>query len=68
MLQLIKETKVWMVSSEDDAMELIQEKKDNAGKEGYIVTKSSYALKTKKQKGEIIDSWVEVSITFTYDF
>ena len=57
-----------MVSSEDDAMELIQEKKDNAGKEGYIVIKSSYVLKTKKQKGEIIDSWVEVSITFTYDF
>lgn len=68
MLQLIKETKVWMVGSEDDAMELIQEKKDNAGKEGYIVTKSSYVLKTKKQKGEIVDSWVEVSITFTYDF
>ena len=44
---LLKETKVWRVDSEDEAVETITDFKDNANKGGYIVTKSGYKIKTK---------------------
>lgn len=66
-LQLLKETKHWRVDGEDEAVDMISEYKDNASKEGYIVTKSGYKIKTKKAKGEIIDLWAEVEITFSYE-
>jgi len=66
-LQLTKETKHWRVDSEDEAVDMIAEYKDNATKGGYIVTKSGYKIKTKKSKGEIIDLWAEVEITFSYE-
>ena len=66
-LQLTKETKHWRVDSEDEAVDKIAEYKDNATKGGYIVTKSGYKIKTKKSKGEIVDLWAEVEITFSYE-
>ena len=54
---LMKTTDVYRVDTEEDAMKLIQEFKDNQTVEGYTVSKSSYTLKTKKSKGEIVDSW-----------
>lgn len=57
MKQLLKTTDVYRVETEEDAMNLIQEFKDNQNVEGYTVTKSGYVLKTKKSKGEIIESW-----------
>lgn len=57
MKQLLKTTDVYRVETEEDAMNLIQEFKDNQNIEGYTVTKSGYVLKTKKSKGEIIESW-----------
>ena len=66
-LQLTKETKHWRVDSEDEAVDMIAEYKDNATKGGYIVTKSVYKIKTKKSKGEIVDLWAEVEITFSYE-
>lgn len=66
-LQLTKETKHWRVDSEDEAVDMIAEYKDNATKGGYIVTKSGYKIKTKKSKGEIVDLWAEVEITFSYE-
>jgi len=66
-LQLTKETKHWRVDSEDEAVDMIAEYKDNATKGGYIVTKSGYKIKTKKSKEEIIDLWAEVEITFSYE-
>ena len=66
-LQLTKETKHWRVDSEDEAVDMIAEYKDNATKGGYIVTKSGYKIKTKKSKGEIIDSWCVVTIEFSYE-
>lgn len=65
--QLLKETKYWRVDGEDEAVEMIAEYKDNAVKGGYTVTKSGYKIKTKKQKGEIVDMWAEVDITFAYE-
>ncbi len=57
MKQLLKTTDVYRVETEEDAMNLIQKFKDNQNVEGYTVTKSGYVLKTKKSKGEIIESW-----------
>ena len=57
MKQLLKITDVYRVETEEDAMNLIQKFKDNQNTEGYTVTKSGYVLKTKKSKGEIIESW-----------
>ena len=66
-LQLLKETKFWRVDSEDEAVDMITEYKDNAIKGGYTVTKSGYKIKTKKSKGEIVDSWCIVTIEYSYE-
>lgn len=41
---------------------MIQEAKDNQARSNYTLTKSSYVMKTKKAKGEIIDLFYLVSI------
>ena len=64
-MELLKETKVWRVDSEDRAVSMIQEYKDNA--DGYTITKSGYVIKTKKSKGEIVDMWCIVTIEFSYE-
>lgn len=66
-MELMKETKVWRVQSEDKAVELINQYKENSLTEAYIITKSGYVIKTKKSKGEIVDSWAVVTIEFSYE-
>ncbi len=66
-MELMKETKVWRVDTEKEAIDKINACKDAAITEGYTVTKSGYTMKVKKSKGEIIDSFFLVDITFTYD-
>ena len=48
-------------------MNLIQEFKDNQISEGYTLSKSGYVLKTRKSKGEIIDSWFIVTVERSFD-
>lgn len=67
MIELIKETKTWRVNDEEAAIEMINEYKDKAASVGYTITKSGYIIKTKKQKGEIVDMYVLVNITFSYE-
>ena len=67
MIELIKETKTWRVNDEEAAIEMINEYKDKAVSGGYTITKSGYTIKTKKQKGEIVDMYVLVNITFSYE-
>lgn len=55
--QLLKTTDVWRVDTEEEAMAMIEEAKDKQGDGGYSLTKSSYVMKTKKSKGEIVDLW-----------
>lgn len=64
-MELLKETKVWRVYSEDQAVEMINTEKENAA--GYTITKSGYVIKTKKSKGEIVDSWCIVTIEYSYE-
>ena len=67
MTELIKETKTWRVDNEEIAVEMINEYKDKAITNGYTITKSGYAIKTKKSKGEIVDMYALVNITFSYE-
>lgn len=67
MTELIKETKTWRVDNEETAVEMINEYKDKAVTNGYTITKSGYAIKTKKSKGEIVDMYALVNITFSYE-
>ena len=67
MIELIKETKTWRVNDEEAAIGMINEYKDKAESGGYTITKSGYTIKTKKQKGEIVDMYVLVNITFSYE-
>ena len=65
-MTLLKKTEVYRVDTEEEAISAIREYKDNAFNNGYEVAKASYDKKTKKLKGEIVDEWVVVSITFVY--
>lgn len=65
--ELIKETKTWRVEHEEDAIELINDWKENAVDGGYIVKKSGYVIKQKKSKGEIIEEHFLVNIEVTYE-
>jgi hypothetical protein len=64
MVELLKETKVWRVSNEDDAIKMIEDYKNQGG---FTVTKGGYVIKTKKSKGEIVDMWCVVTIEFSYE-
>ena len=55
--QLLKKTEVYRVDTEEEAMSMIEDAKNGQMNGGYTLTKSSYVLKTKKSKGEIVDQW-----------
>lgn len=63
----LKTVDTFRVDDEEEAVQLIEEYKNNQRVDGYSLTKSSYALKNKKSKGEIIDSWAIVTVERTFD-
>lgn len=64
---LMKTTDVYRVNDEEEAVQMINEFKDNQLRDGYMLTKSGYVLKTKKAKGEIIDSYALVTVEKTFE-
>ena len=64
---LLKTTDIFRVDDETEAVEMIQNYKNNQATEGYTLTKYGYVLKNKKAKGEIIDSWAIVTIEKTFN-
>ena len=66
-MQLLQETKRYRVDDETSAIKLIEKFKADAAQEGYEVKKSSYTMKTKKSKGEILDVWYVVDVTLSYE-
>lgn len=66
-MQLVKRTEQYRVSTEEEAINLIQEFKDKQVGGGYEITKSSYTMKTKKSKGEIIDMFFLCDITMNFN-
>ena len=64
---LLKTTDIYRVDDETEAVEMIQNYKNNQITDGYILTKSGKKKKNKKAKGEIIDSWAVVTIEKTFN-
>ena len=64
---LLKTTDIYRVDDETEAVEMIQNYKNNQTTDSYTLTKSGYVLKTKKAKGEIVDSWAVVTIEKTFN-
>ena len=59
MKYLISTTEIYRADSEAEAVQLIEEAKtDNH----FILAKYSSQFKERKQKGEVIDSWYQVSL------
>lgn len=63
---VLRDTIVVRVSDETQAIGLIDDIKKQQSEGGYVVMKSGYVLKTKKAKGEVIDSWYVVTCQRDY--
>lgn len=68
MKELLKETLEYRVDNEEEAIALIQEFKDKQIDEGYTLDKSGYVLKTKKNKGEIVDSYAIATVRKNFEY
>lgn len=66
-MMLLQEVKRYRVETEEEAIQTIQKFKDEAGRGGYELKKSSYTQKTKKSKGEIVDLFYWVDVTLAYN-
>ena len=64
-MQLLKEVKTYRFDTEAEADAFVQEEKNRQS--GYEIKKTVVQLKTKKSKGEVIDSWAQCEITYNYD-
>ena len=65
--QLLKTTDVWLVETEEEAMEMIEDVKEKQAQGGYTVTKSGYTAKPKKSKGEVLYIEYKVTIEKTFE-
>lgn len=57
----------WMVDTEDEAIDMINEYKDEQDAKGYVLAKSGYTLKQKKSKGEVVDEHYIVDIKMKFE-
>lgn len=58
-MRLIEQTEKIVVDTEEEAIHLIQQAKEEATSKGYVLGASGYTYKTKKAKGEIVgEAWV----------
>lgn len=60
----LKSTNVFRVETESQAMDLIAKTKDE--NKNHVVDHAT-KYKTKKNKGEIVDEWYEVTLTVKYE-
>lgn len=65
-IQDLKTTNSYRTDTEEEAIGLIEDAKDQQISGGYTLTKSSYTLKTKKSKGEIVAQWFVVTTEKTF--
>lgn len=64
---LIKNTAEIRVEDEDAANELHKEYEDFARDAGFVLNSWSQTLRTKKQAGEIIDSWYICKVVLVFN-
>lgn len=62
MAELCKRTEDWIVNDEIEAKALIEKAKAEENVEGYELKSYKMVKKDKKQKGEIVESWVIVTL------
>lgn len=60
--ELMKRTEEWRVDTEEQATALIDQAKEKESTEGYELTSYKMVKKNKKQKGEICEEWVVVTL------
>ena len=66
MVQLIKTTEEYRADTEEEAQNLIDKTKTEQGSGGFNLIGFGSTVKTKKMKGEIVDSWYIVKLTKQY--
>lgn len=62
MADLLKRTEEYYLNNEAEAEAFIKQAKQAADEEGYELASYKMVKKDKKQKGEIVDSWVIVTL------
>lgn len=60
--EIAKMTEEWIVDNEEQAKALIEQAKTQESDGGYELASYKMVKKDKKSKGEIIDSWVVVTL------
>jgi hypothetical protein len=65
MAQLLRITEMYRVDDEDQAAALIEQAK--ADSKDYLLTKYESKVREKKAKGEVIESWVVVTLQKDFD-
>lgn len=62
MEELLKRTEEYRVNNEAEAKALIEKAKQDEAVEGYELKSYKMVKKEKKSKGEILDSWIIVTL------
>jgi hypothetical protein len=62
MADLLKRTEEYYLNNEAEAEAFIKQAKETADTEGYELASYKMVKKDKKSKGEIVDSWVIVTL------
>lgn len=65
--QLLKTTDVWLTESEEEAITMVEDAKNNQANGGYTLTKGGYTAKPKKSKGEVLYIEYKVTIEKTFE-
>lgn len=63
MKYLISTTEIYRADNEAEAVQLIEDAKKDSH---FILSKYSSQYKERKQKGEVVDSWYQVSLKKTF--
>lgn len=65
-MEILKSTEIYRCETESEAEKFITNVKTEAISSDYLITKTATDYKTKKQKGEIIDEYYQVTIVKKY--
>ena len=63
MKYLINKTEIYRCDTEDEANAFVQDLKDA----GNCVVSSTIQMKERKQKGEVVDEWIRLTIKTVYN-
>lgn len=66
MYNLQKTTEEYRVNTEAEAADLIQDAKNQQASSNYVLKKYASTEKTKKEKGEVVDSWYIVTLVKSF--